>query len=260
MTLCPVSRYAERPPPPRLDRFVKCAWTTGPPDPASEPVLPDGSIDIIWDGVRLFVAGPDTGPKSDTGRGPIALGVRFRPGAGPFFLGSPAELLKDARVDLEHFWEEATTLAGRLGEIEAPFEGCRLIESAVAARLHLAPAPDRLVEEAVRHWSQPPAGAGRLELDRLSGLSDRQVHRRFVTAVGYGPKKLQSILRFQSFLHLSAKRRLPLAELAQLCGYFDQSHLSRETARLSRRTPAVLQRARLDVRNIQDIGRASPLG
>jgi hypothetical protein len=55
-----------------------------------EPVLPDGCMDIIWDGDRLFVAGPDTGPNQTGADGPFAVGVRFSPGSG---LGFSAYLL-----------------------------------------------------------------------------------------------------------------------------------------------------------------------
>ena len=39
------------------------------------------------------------------------------------------------------------------------------------------------------------------------GLGARQLRRRFADAVGYGPKTLQRILRFQRFLALAARTR-----------------------------------------------------
>jgi AraC-like DNA-binding protein len=70
-------------------------------------------------------------------------------------------------------------------------------------------------------------------LQRL-GLSERSLRRRCHEAFGYGPKRLDRILRFQRFLDLA--RRAPGAELAALAlaaGYADQAHLSREVRRLS---------------------------
>jgi len=70
-------------------------------------------------------------------------------------------------------------------------------------------------------------------------LSERQLRRRFLDAVGYGPKTLARILRFQRFLAL-AKPGENLAALAYEAGYADQAHLTRECRRLGARTPAEL--------------------
>ena len=74
------------------------------------------------------------------------------------------------------------------------------------------------------------------------GLSMRQLRRRFHVAVGYGPKTLQRVYRFQRFV-----RRLDatggscdLALAAAEAGYADQSHLTRDCVELSGLTPAAL--------------------
>jgi AraC-like DNA-binding protein len=76
------------------------------------------------------------------------------------------------------------------------------------------------------------------------GLSERQLRRRFVDAVGYGPKTLARILRFQRFLALAGSGE-DLARLALAAGYADQAHLTRETRRLAGRTPLELANARV---------------
>jgi AraC-like DNA-binding protein len=74
--------------------------------------------------------------------------------------------------------------------------------------------------------------------DRI-GFSERHLRRRCVAALGYGPKTLDRILRFQCFRRLAARDgRLSLAELAAAAGYADQSHLTRECLRLAGETPA----------------------
>jgi hypothetical protein len=60
---------------------VRCVWVSRPKEGPGNRVLPDACMDIIWDGERLFVAGPDTGPVPvDVGPGAAFAGVRFRPG------------------------------------------------------------------------------------------------------------------------------------------------------------------------------------
>jgi AraC-like DNA-binding protein len=71
------------------------------------------------------------------------------------------------------------------------------------------------------------------------GVSERQLRRRFEDAVGYGPKTLARVLRFQRFLALAAGGG-DLARLALSAGYADQAHLTRECRRLAGRTPVAL--------------------
>ena len=78
------------------------------------------------------------------------------------------------------------------------------------------------------------------------GIGERQLRRRFDDAVGYGPKTLQRVLRFQRFLALAEAERAPgaadpdLAQLAFAAGYADQAHLTRECTRLAGLPPAAL--------------------
>ncbi len=98
---------------------------------------------------------------------------------------------------------------------------------AVGARLARRQPPDGLVRAAAT-GAQP-------------GIGDRQLRRRFADAVGYGPKTLQRILRFQRFLALAEREAAPdLARLALDAGYADQAHLTRETRRLAGIPPAAL--------------------
>ena len=47
-------------------------------------------------------------------------------------------------------------------------------------------------------------GARVAELGSALGVSERQLRRRFADAVGYGPKTLARVLRFQRFLASAA--------------------------------------------------------
>jgi AraC-like DNA-binding protein len=76
-------------------------------------------------------------------------------------------------------------------------------------------------------------------------ISESQLRRRCEAAIGFGPKLLQRVLRFQAFLALAKRYELPSENVAQLAGdagYADQSHLSRESVRLAGRPPGPLLR------------------
>lgn len=78
------------------------------------------------------------------------------------------------------------------------------------------------------------------------GISERQLHRRCVAAVGYGPVLLRRVLRFRRVVsQIDAGGALDdLAGLAAAAGYADQAHLTRESRELAGLPPAALARLR----------------
>jgi AraC-like DNA-binding protein len=212
------------------DDHVACLWLR---DAAAEPrrqrVLPDACVDVVWAGGRLVVAGPATEAVAvDVPAGVATLGVRFRVGAAGAALGLPAGELIDSSPPLEAVWGAAgREIAERVGEAGSPVAQLRALAAAVRERL-VGP-PDALVRAAA-------TGSARHEL----GIGDRQLRRRFGDAVGYSPKTLERILRFQRFLRLAQSHDRDLARLALDAGYADQAHLTRECSRLAGLPPAAL--------------------
>src|SRR5579864_8304437 len=226
-------------PHPALADRVVCTWQ----DPSRErrqPVLPDACIDLVWDGETLTVAGPDTRAVPLGGEGSF-IGVRFRPGAAPAFLGIGADALVDARVTLADIWGSAALeLESRLYEDSV---GARdLLQEALLQRLESVAEPDPLVGAMLRELacSRPDENfydVGDLA-DRLC-VSERTLRRRSTTALGYGPKTRERIRRFRRALRL-LRNRHPLADAARLAGYADQAHLTNESQRLAGLTPGAL--------------------
>jgi AraC-like DNA-binding protein len=121
---------------------------------------------------------------------------------------------------------------------------------AVANRMADAAPVDVLVAAACRAVAAD-AAAGRVTavgpLADALAVSERQLLRRFRAAVGYGPRTLARVLRFQRFLAIAwapagdgEDRRRDLALLAAELGFADQAHLTRECRRLAGTTPARL--------------------
>lgn len=62
-----------------------------------------------------------------------------------------------------------------------------------------------------------------------TGVSARQLDRRFMSSVGISPKMFSRLVRFQASLQLPQKRSTAtLTELALEAGYYDQSHFIRD--------------------------------
>jgi AraC-like DNA-binding protein len=216
---------------------IACGWVSGG---AATNVLPDACVDIVATGERLGGAGPAPGG----GRVPATpglerAGVRFRVGAAGPALGIDADQLLDRTVDLEELWgAEARRLRNRVLGAPTILAGLAALYDGVA---HRVPAHDPQVRTAVQTLRRDPAVPAHA-LARQVALSERQLQRRFARAVGYGPRTLSRTLRFQEFLRqAAADPAAPLARLAADAGYADQAHLTRESRRLSGRTPAQLR-------------------
>jgi AraC-like DNA-binding protein len=230
----------ERAPRPSLAGHVASVWIQR--SERSDPLLPDAAVELVWSGRGLFVRGADTHAHC-VGAFPerTFVAVRFRPGAATCVLGLGGRDLADARVGVSELWgrTEMERVESQLAEA-TPALAATLLEDVVERRIREL--PDPAVEAVVRMLDAPQARVSALA-DRI-GLSERQLLRRCVAALGYGPKTLERILRFQRFLAVAARRReLGLARLAAEAGYADQPHLTRECGRLAGQTPtAVLAR------------------
>jgi AraC-like DNA-binding protein len=242
----PASTYREVPAPPALAPFVECLWAhvVGEgSEPYEQPVLPDGCVDIVAVGDDVGLAGPATG--TTTLRllpGTLTVGVRFRTGAAPALVGASAVDLRDRHLPLDELWgREGAALTGRIVDA-AGWEGrLAAMVDGVAARLGSARPPDPVGLDIARLLAERSRWRMTAVAEDL-GLSERQLRRRVEDAVGYPPRTLARILRFQRFLRAARRAGAGrhLAVLAADAGYADQAHLTRESRGLSGLPPAAL--------------------
>jgi AraC-like DNA-binding protein len=130
------------------------------------------------------------------------------------------------------------------------------------------PEPGSTTELAALVASDPAYGVEHLAVE--TGVSSRQLRRRFDRGVGYGPAFFARIARLQRFARAAA--RSPgrgIAELAASAGYVDQAHLAKDCRALAGMTPRelldVLPRTSVavtvvdhDVRRVRSVQDAGP--
>jgi len=245
--------YAEWAPPAALRGSIACLWASISPGDAGRDalVLPDGCSDLIWErGTGAYVVGPDTGPvRTSAPAGTVMVGVRFRPAGGGPALGLPLSEIRDQRVGLADLLAAARVPAAMrqsAAALSPDLDPPVALEKALAVAGPLAcegPA-DQAVAHAASLLRDPAARSE--QVTAAVGLSERQMRRRFHAAVGYGPKTLQRVYRFQRFVQRIDEQRssFDLAAIAAEAGYADQAHLTRECVALSGLTPAALARVR----------------
>ena len=237
--------YVEVRPAPALRRFVEKLWVhriAGPPPPEGRLLLPDGRVHFVWIAeLGLRIAGPARRAMTPPSQERIlAFGATFHPGAAPYLLRTPASELVDRHVHLDAIDPRfAARLDDALGAAPDVRAGVAAFARQLARRIdRTADEPDPAVREAVALLdgaSATVAGAA-----ARTALSERELQRRFVHDVGYAPKTLQRVLRFQRFMGQLTLPRVELAGAAAHAGYADQSHLSREARRLTGLSPRQL--------------------
>jgi AraC-like DNA-binding protein len=253
-------RYSEFHPKPPLKHVIECFWAlesdTDIPEQRPERILPDGCVEIILNFAapfaqhngettqvqpRNFVVGQMTGPMLIAPTGPVQLiGIRFHPGGTAPFFNLPIHELTNEVVELPSF---AKTLEAKL-----------LAESTHLPQLTdkvfaLEKALTRMLEDSkndlrvLRIASRIVETSGMIPVDDLaheSGLSSRQLERRFLAEVGLGPKLLSRIIRFQQVFRAVDANEASWPIVALDCGYYDQAHLIKDFRQFAQQTPAVL--------------------
>ena len=244
-----LSEYTEFPAPaPLADRFL-CLWTQtiiGSQGDYPQRVLPDACIDIVLiNDEKPVVVGPWTIPfVSRLAVGTSVTGARVRPGRAACLLGIPASELLNQTIPIADV--KGAVKSMRLEKvIEQPNAAARrtALGQVLLTSMEHSAAFDQAVLAGIQWLSRRPHGRI-VELSRWIGISERQLHRRFSAAVGYGPKTFQSVLRFQRLLKTAREtgEEHSLADLAASTGYADQAHMTRDVHRLAGVRPTMLLR------------------
>ena len=251
--------YREYPPHPSLVPFVRTYWSLcgRAPDGSPQPVLPDGTTELVVHRERPFLrfmaAGPGErqAPTLFVGpmRSPVVLlpdslaevaAVRFRANGAFALLGVPQHYLHDAIADvaaLDIPWlrrtvrmaQEASSVQAAIGCLEAG-----LLER--VARQHVR--VDARVEAVI---AAIDGTAGGCRIDRVAAAANssrRHLERLFREQVGLTPKAYARVVRFSAAAaRLTDDPVVPLADVSTDGGYFDQSHMIREFLAFAGRTP-----------------------
>lgn len=240
--------YREVLPPSSLSNQILCLWIQGIDEaggPYCHSILPDGCVDIVWIGdMEPMIAGPATHRiLARLPAGTTVMGARFQPGWAGSFLRMPAEELRNQHVLLTDILHPAAReLSQEILRCRSESSKLTAVAETLQSCLETVPRIDPAILACVTWLVRHPA-------DRISdlasqtGLSNRQIRRKFNAAVGYAPKTFQRIVRFQRFLifaeNISPEQR-DLAYLSYMTGYADQGHMCREVKSLSGETPQVL--------------------
>lgn len=197
--------------------------------------------------------------------------VRFTPIGAHLFLGLPMHLIANEAIDLEQIDSAlARALVRRVGLARSWTERFDAMESLIAERI----AEAEMAGAVSVVWRKLVATDGRVALGSLArelDCSHRTLIARFRTCVGFPPKTIARLLRFNRVmrsLDCSSRTRsnesvgkpyiesehadrrvseIRWADIAADCGYFDQAHLINDFRAFAGHTPDAFLRRVSDV-------------
>jgi AraC-like DNA-binding protein len=195
-----------------------------------------------------FMAGlHDTFALTETGGSQAGVQVDFTPIGAHLLLGFPMHELSQRVVTIEElFGRGGMLLREALAEAPAWAERFALVDEFLLTLLDRARSP---VPSVTRAFGRLRESGGALPVGVIAaeiGCSRRHLITRFREHVGVTPKLLARILRFERVVSLvDARTEIGWAEIAQVCGYYDQAHMIRDFNQFAGSPPSEFARRRL---------------
>jgi AraC-like DNA-binding protein len=251
-----------------LSHFVEYLWCLrDAPAHTTERIVPSGTLELVVNlcedelpiyasgGARVRYSGAVVSGAYqrsfaiDTRAHASIVGVHFRPGGAGAVLGVPPGELADRHVDLDGLWgRPAIALREQLCAATTAGDRFAVLESYLRSRLRDKLEGHGAVPVALEQLARPEVSVR--DVAASVNLSWRRLIEVFTAQVGMTPKRLSRVLRFQRACQVARQSSSPdWGRVAQVCGYFDQSHLIHDIRELSGFSPMQLLGASKEVKD-----------
>jgi len=163
--------------------------------------------------------------------------------------GVAAKELVQEVVHLKDLWgNHAHLLVEQLSEMSSWQERFTLVNRVLTERFALS---NRIIRQEIEWaWSQLEQHKGCIPIRQLAasiGWSDRHFATCFREHIGITPKAAAQRIRFNHAQRLlKSADNYALSEIAAICGYSDQSHLTREFYSFSQCSPGIYRKAQFE--------------
>lgn len=154
------------------------------------------------------------------------FGAYLYPFALPRLLGIPSPILSNELIDFHSLMGNlGTELTETIMMADDNLKRANILSEFLIKLLLKNPVPRSLTYRAVTDVIHNANAYSSIKmLANHYCLSERQFERNFKDSAGFSPKVYLRIIRFQNVMKSYRKNFHSLSELAQQCGYYDQSH------------------------------------
>ena len=227
-----------------LRAYVGCFWSIETTPATRLRTLPDACATLSIESghskaLECFLVGPRQTPAERVpATGQTLFGVRLKPGVTFVFTGVPVHTLVERRIRLAALLPEVgSRLEKRLAGTRTVDEGIDVLERFLIQRLSDVQIDSR-VQMALKRIEECSGQIRIGQLARDCQVSLRHLNRLLRNWVGFSPKRLARIMRFQALLrHMETSPSDCSARVAAELGYFDQAHLANEVALFAGTSP-----------------------
>lgn len=157
------------------------------------------------------------------------VGVRFRLGGlAPFARASLERWSGLTPAPAEVFGAAVAVLERELRDSPDQERSTALLDAFFLGLLHVGEA-ERSFERALAALVDSGGRASLADLAAAAAVSERQVQRLFASRLGFPPRTVARVIRFQDALRrLMVDPGVSLGDVASAAGYYDQAHFVRE--------------------------------
>lgn len=226
-----------------LRPYISHYWLSLDNSDKTYSVAPDGTVDVVVvvgaASYRLDAFGTTTKRSElQLDVGSHYLGIRFRPGQSRHFLEAKASELRDAVHSIEGGLLPDMSLVAESISTDSLFTH---LDAVLFHHLKQESPGRSRIDEIVRYVEVTQGPLRVSELANMYCKSRRQFERAFLDVVGLSPKLFVEIIRFRRASALLVNSKLPIAQIAAILGYADQSHLTHEFGRFFGHPPSQLR-------------------
>jgi AraC-like DNA-binding protein len=255
--------YCEYPIAADLKPIVKVIWSMendlGDVSPFSMRILPDACVELVIHYFNPFSTTFSNGEckvqpesfvvaqmKSFIELSPNGaygfMSIRFSAQGAYHFFGSPMKAIVNGVVELGDVWGSfANELTYRVRSATTGTERSDIIQRFLLLKLSQNGNFDKAVDYSINELFK---SNGKLSIEQLAvntGLSNRQLVRRFDQKIGISPKEFATIIRFMYATQLLKAKTASIYDVSYLSGYYDHAHFFHDFKKFSGLNPRQFQ-------------------
>jgi AraC-like DNA-binding protein len=167
------------------------------------------------------------------------LAIRFHPWGAYHFFKEPVQDFLDQTIPCERLWPNlADRLMRDLDEQSSIEARSEIVQDFLQVRLNENRKDQPRIDDAIKLIRESQGQLSIEEICARTGLSKKQLERKFLASVGTTPKIFSRISRFLAICHhLRDNSDKSLTAIAYECGFYDQAHFIKEFKEFSGFTP-----------------------
>ena len=228
---------------PELENICMCIWEMQSKKLYNKTIynyiLPDACIDIVIDFINKTICFAGFSKETipfELNKKTDYMGVRMKPGAFRLLFGINAEKVMDSPIAFSEI--ETTDCLYEIFSLTDTESSLNLLKNYLLEKSKKN--SDTVFLKLTDQLYKNPINQSISVLADSFHCNHRQLYRIFKTNYGISPKVMLNILRLHLCLTLMLTQSVNLADIAYLCGFYDQSHFIKEIKRYTGFSPLQL--------------------